>query len=103
MVQSIVSPNIIDELRRILKNKLGFEPDQIESFINILSGHSETVVPRHALRVIKNDPSDDRILECAVEGQANLIVSGDRHLLSLKTFRGISILTVREFINIIHA
>jgi predicted nucleic acid-binding protein len=48
--------------------------------------------------VIATDPSDDKFLEAALEGKADCIVSGDKHLLALKAFRGIPILTARKFI-----
>jgi hypothetical protein len=48
--------------------------------------------------VITDDPDDNMFLACAVEGQADFIVSGDPHLLSLSRFRGIPIATVREFL-----
>ncbi len=50
------------------------------------------------INVIKEDPDDDRILECAVSVQASVIVSGDSHLLDLKTFAGIDVITASEFI-----
>ena len=45
------------------------------------------------------DESDNRVLECAVDGQADCIVSGDIHLLELQTLQGIDILTVMDFVN----
>ena len=56
---------------------------------------------RHAqstLHVILHDPDDNRILECAVEGQAHLIVSGDRDLRRLKIYQGIPIVTPTDFL-----
>jgi predicted nucleic acid-binding protein len=51
------------------------------------------------LDVIKADPSDNRILECAVAAKSEFIVSGDgRHLLPLRSYKGISILKVSEFV-----
>jgi len=47
---------------------------------------------------IPADPTDNKFLEAAVEGKADLIVSGDGHLLELKTFRNIPIITASEFI-----
>jgi len=60
-----------------------------------------TVTPRERLTVVRQDPSDDRFLECALAGRARSLVSGDRHLLSLHTFRGISIMTPRAFLEIL--
>jgi putative PIN family toxin of toxin-antitoxin system len=57
------------------------------------------VKPATALSVIKEDPDDNRVLECAVAGNADYIVTGDRHLLKLGVYNSISILTVREFLN----
>jgi uncharacterized protein len=48
--------------------------------------------------VIGDDPDDDRILECALAGKADLVVSGDRHLRKLKSFRGIGIVHPSDFL-----
>jgi predicted nucleic acid-binding protein len=58
----------------------------------------EIVTPRFTLDVIREDPADNRILECAVAGKADLIVSGDRHLLKLKSYEGISIVRPIDFL-----
>ncbi|PIP08242.1 MAG: hypothetical protein COX52_00835 [Syntrophobacterales bacterium CG23_combo_of_CG06-09_8_20_14_all_48_27] len=52
----------------------------------------------HTINVIKEDPDDNRVLECAILAQATAIVSGDSHLLNLKTYAGIDINTASEFI-----
>ena len=54
------------------------------------------VEPKETLHVIGEDPDDDLVLECAVAGRVDTIVSGDRHLLTLASFRGISIMRVRH-------
>lgn len=59
---------------------------------------SKIVAPQQKLNIIKQDPDDNVILECAIEGKAGYIVSGDRHLLALKQYRGIKIITARQFI-----
>lgn len=97
-VRSLVSKPLLDEFRQVLQEKLRFEPGVVERAIEILVDHSETIEPRHALHVVKADPDDDRVLECALEGKADIIVTGDRHLLALKSFQGIPIITIREFL-----
>jgi predicted nucleic acid-binding protein len=62
---------------------------------------SKVVEPRVALQVINADPDDDRILECAVAGGADLIVSGDQHLTRLKNFEGIGIVRPAYFLKIL--
>ncbi len=56
------------------------------------------VEPRFTLDVVKQDPPDNRVLECAVAGGASYIVTGDRHLLELKEYRGIVILNPAGFL-----
>lgn len=54
--------------------------------------------PSERLSIIAEDPSDNRVLECALSAHADAIVSGDRHLLVLKVFRGIPILSPQVFL-----
>ncbi|OPX88190.1 MAG: hypothetical protein A4E53_02136 [Pelotomaculum sp. PtaB.Bin104] len=56
------------------------------------------VYPKIRLDVIKDDPEDNRVLECAADGKVKFIVSGDNHLLALKEFQGISIVSPAEFL-----
>jgi predicted nucleic acid-binding protein len=52
------------------------------------------------LSVVERDKSDDRILECALEAKADYIISGDSHLLSLKEYQGIRILSPADFLQL---
>jgi uncharacterized protein len=56
------------------------------------------VEPPETLSVIAEDPDDNRVLECAVQGEAEVIVTGDKHLLKLANYQGISIVSVRQFL-----
>ena len=98
----LMSNAIFIELQIVLLEKLKFDHERATEFLAILAKRSETISPKRTLQAILTDPSDNRILECAVEGKADAIVSGDHHLLDLKRFRKIPILTVREFVDIIH-
>lgn len=73
----------------------------ISLYISLILSHSTTIEPIQAIDIITDDPKDNMILECAVGGKADYIVSGDRHLLSLKEYKGIKILTAREFIELV--
>ncbi len=54
------------------------------------------VKPKEAVVVIKEDSADDKVLECALAADADFIVSGDKHLLKLREFRGIPIITTKQ-------
>ena len=59
----------------------------------------EFVTPAEEIHIIVADPTDNKFLEAAAAGQVNFIVSGDNHLLELKSFREIPIITAKEFIS----
>ena len=60
---------------------------------------TRSVDPKEKIDVLKEDAPDNRILECAVEGDAHVIVTGDKHVQALGTFRGIVIMSPREFLD----
>ncbi len=71
---------------------------QVNSFLSILLRRAAIVSVKHVLKVIAEDPEDDMVLTTALEGNASYIVSGDDHLLDLKRFKGVRIVTVEEML-----
>jgi uncharacterized protein len=94
----VISPAIIREVGRVMREDLGWEEDARIRHLKTIVKAAEIVIPRFTLDVIREDPPDNRILECAVEGRANLIVSGDRHLRRLKIYQGIPIVRPIDFL-----
>ncbi|MGH2376447.1 MAG: putative toxin-antitoxin system toxin component, PIN family [bacterium] len=94
----IISSATLDELRRVLKQKFHFADAAVFRTELLLREISDVIDPLETITTIKDDPSDNRVLEAAIEGNADAIVSGDRHLLRLKSFRDIPIRTVRELL-----
>jgi putative PIN family toxin of toxin-antitoxin system len=95
----IVSKPIADEYFEVLiRPKFKIKRDEFDDFAALLMSKAELVMPLETISLIEGDPSDNKFLEAALEGKTDYIISGDRHLLELKTFRGIPILTAREFI-----
>lgn len=91
-----LSPALLEELRRVLEYpKLGFAEGEISAFFSDIREHALTVTPSRRLEVIQEDPEDNRVLECAVAAGARLVVSGDKHLLSLEEYEGIRIVGAR--------
>jgi putative PIN family toxin of toxin-antitoxin system len=93
----LVSPAIMREIAEVLRLDLGWRELEIIAQLKLISRVAEIVVPKISLQIIRVDPDDDKFLECAVEGRADLIVSGDRHLTKLKSFRGIGIVRPIDF------
>ena len=78
---------------------LPFESEQIDEFVGKILSMAELVTPEMDLEAVEDDPDDDKILECAVAGNADYIVSGDSHLLDIEEYRGVEILSPDEFLS----
>ncbi len=87
----ITSAEILTETVRILEEKFKWPEHNINKFVRRLSDISENIKPGIKVNVIKERESDNRILECAISGNASLIVSGDKHLLKLKEYKNIPV------------
>ena len=99
-ILNVISPPILKEVERIIKKKLLWDNAKTQNAVRRIKNFSEEVHPQERLAIIADDP-DNRILECAVVGQADFIISGDKHLLNLKNFQGINVVTPAEFLEAI--
>lgn len=80
--------------------KLGSPQERCEIIYGLINMDNCLMVnPQLQVTAIKEDPADNRFLECAVEGRAEIIISGDEHLLALKEFQGVTIISPSEFVN----
>lgn len=93
-----ISDDIIDEVTRVLRDKFGWSNEALSLFRERVADFTEKVTPTERLDVIKEDPADDRILECAVAGKSEYLVTRDKHLLKLGTFRGTKMTLVADFL-----
>ena len=101
-VRLILSYEILWEFEEVIKrSKFGFSKEQIERAIEQVKSISDIMEPNIKLEVIKEDPDDNKVIECALEGKADYIVSGDTHLLDLKQYNGIKILTSTELLQML--
>jgi hypothetical protein len=96
-VANFTSRHIVNETRRILIDKFFWTSVEVEAAEGWLKAFSKSVAPKNRISVIVDDP-DNRILECAVEGRADFIISGDHHLTDLKDYQGIKIVAPSTFL-----
>lgn len=94
----LISGPIVDELLGVLARKFAREPEELSRVALFVDDLCEMVVPTEHLRDLPDD-SDNRILECAQAGKAELIVTGDRAMLRLETWRGIRVANVAAFLD----
>jgi putative PIN family toxin of toxin-antitoxin system len=95
-----ISKPILEEVLRVLCDKFRWEADKIQEAEALITGFTQRVTPTKTLDVIKEDPPDDRVLECAAEAPSDFIVTGDRDLLRLGHYDTIPIVKVADFLNI---
>jgi len=98
---SITSIEILKEYSGILKRDFKLSEEDIQKRVGCIALFSELTGLSNPINAIKADPKDNKIIEAAVEGNADFIVSGDRHLLELKKFRNINIITPRTLVEIL--
>jgi putative PIN family toxin of toxin-antitoxin system len=92
-----VSDAILDEVADVMARKFDWPPEDIDEAKRQIERFSEKVRPSVFLEVVKGDPDDDRILECASTAGSDYIVSGDKHLLRFSPYDSIRILNVAIF------
>lgn len=101
MILNFISPKILEEIKERLLYKFKVPPEKVKEYLEIIVFNSKIVYPRRKLNVVKKDPSDDKVIECALEAKASFIVSGDTHLLEIKKYKGIRIISPKEFLLLI--
>lgn len=90
-IDLLTSEPIISELEEKLRIKFSWEEPRINQYLNSIREIALVIKSKEKIDFIKNDPDDNKILECAVAGKADLIVSADSDLIKLKNFQGIGI------------
>jgi putative PIN family toxin of toxin-antitoxin system len=94
----ITSKALLDELDEKLRGKFAVSESDAWTIRAKLEANAILADPDFELNAVPSDPDDNRVLECALAGNADTIVSGDRHLLRISSFEGIAIVTVRQFL-----
>ena len=93
-----VSDEILDEVTRVLRDKFGWTPDAALIAREVIEGFTEKVKPTQRVDIVKEDPSDNRILECAEAGKSEYLVTRDNHLLKLGRYGGAEIIKVADLL-----
>jgi len=80
----IVSPQVIEEFRRVSTEKIGVDPQKIDAFLQEFIKTVEVIMPPYEERLDVRDPNDIDILAAAIKANADVLVSGDKDLLEFK-------------------
>jgi uncharacterized protein len=93
----LISKAIIDELLGVLARKFARDAEELARLALLLAEIGDLVRPPLRIRALKDEP-DNRVLECALSGAADLIVTGDQNMLELGTFKGVRLLSLRAYL-----
>jgi putative PIN family toxin of toxin-antitoxin system len=99
-ISAVITPILVAELLEILTKKFHFSPIKIKLIEELLEEHFTLVYPQKNISVVR-DEDDNRVLEAAIEGTCNYIITGDKDLLSIGKFENIIILRPTEFLEAI--
>lgn len=100
--QLVSSPKLVEELVETLRSfKISMDEELIEEWKNLIIENSVMVDPIVAIKAVKGDPEDDKFVEAAIYGEADFIISQDKHLLKLKEYNKIKILKPEEAVFIL--
>jgi len=102
----VLSLAILAEIYRVLHypklvTRHQWSEEQMRTFVDVLASQALLTPGALTVAVIEDDPADNRYLECAVEGEADFLVSGDQLLLNLRTYQGVAIVTPRAFLDVL--
>jgi putative PIN family toxin of toxin-antitoxin system len=94
----LISRPIIQEVLSVLASKFSRDKEELSRVAVVLGEMGEIVEPSCRLSVFRDDP-DNRILECAVEGRAEVIVTGDKAMLAVGKYEGVRLITLADYLD----
>jgi hypothetical protein len=105
-MQLVLSERIIREFVRVMSRdellvRFDYTLADVEELARLLRKTSQMIKVRSEFKAVKDDPADNAILNTAYDGRCEFVVSGDHHLLELKKFKGIRILSPREMLDLL--
>ncbi|MFC1753561.1 putative toxin-antitoxin system toxin component, PIN family [Thermoproteota archaeon] len=90
------SPSILEEYQRVLKRDFDFSDGEVMNIMNKVLAFVNLVIPRIKVDVVKDDPEDNHIIECALASKSRYIVTYDKHLLIINEYAGVKMIRPEE-------
>ncbi len=100
-VKIFSTKEILEEFAEVLQRDFKYNEEEIKNIIEKVLSFATIIEPTEKIDIIKDDPDDNKIIECAIASESNYIISYDKHLLNIKEFGGIKIKTPEDIFRII--
>ena len=95
----LISKDIIHEVLSVLSLKFGRDREALSHVAVTLSELAEMIKPRRRVAIFRDEP-DNRILECAIYGEADFLVTGDKEILQRREYKGVKIISLKEYLEL---
>ncbi|MBS3133005.1 putative toxin-antitoxin system toxin component, PIN family [Candidatus Woesearchaeota archaeon] len=93
----VTTQDILDETAEVLERDFEYNKNEVKNIIGKILLFAKQIKPKQKIDVIKDDPDDNKIIACAIESSSEYVITYDKHLLKLKEYKGIKIITPEEF------
>ena len=90
--------DILDETAEVLERDFEYNKNQAKNIIEKILLFAKLIEPKQKVEIVKDDPDDNKVIECAIKSSSDYIVTYDKHLLKLKEYKGITILKPEEIL-----
>ncbi len=100
-IEIFATKDILDETAEVLERDFEYSKNEAQNIIKNILLSAKLVEPKQKIEIIKDDPDDNKVVECAIESSSDYIVTYDRHLLKIKEHKGIKIVRPEEILKII--
>lgn len=90
--------DILDETTEVLERDFEYSKNETKTIIEKILLFARLIEPKQKVGVIKDDPDDNKVIECAIESSSDYIITYDGHLLKLKEYKGIKIMKPEEIL-----
>lgn len=97
-VEIVISEYILWEIREVLSRKFNIPQSRLNKIEHDILSLARLVNVSSKIEVVVEHPADNAILACAVDGRADAVITGDKHLISLKKYQGMPVLTPQKFL-----
>ncbi|MBS3074489.1 putative toxin-antitoxin system toxin component, PIN family [Candidatus Pacearchaeota archaeon] len=101
-IDIFTTKEILEEFSNVLIRDFNLNLDKIKEIIINFLGSINMIETSSKVDIVKHDPDDNKVIECAVDSKSDYILTYDKHLLSVKEFKGIKIVKPEEFFKIIN-
>ena len=90
--------DILDETMEVLERDFEYSKNEAKNIIEKILLFAKLIGPKQKVEIIKDDPDDNKVIECAIESSSDYIITYDKHLLKLEDYKGIKIIRAEEIL-----